>query len=223
MMPSFVKWDAWRAVTESGTLLIERLGDADEALNVARAAIDGGVRAIEVTLSVPGALDVIERLARQYAGCGVAIGAGTVLDAPAAYACVQAGAHILVSPNLNPDMLTVANRYKVLAIGGALTPTEIVNTLTAGADMVKIFPTTSIGPAYVKAVREPLPQAPIVPTGGVTVGNVADWFDAGAVAVGVGSTITKAARVDGDYSRVTAAAKQFLAAIRDIRNKEADS
>lgn len=217
-MPRFAKWDAWNAVTQSGVLLIERLSDADEALAVARAAAEGGIRAIEVTLSVPGALGVIEQLAREFAGTGVAIGAGTVLDAQAAYACVQAGANIVVSPNLDRDMLRVANRYKVLSISGALTPTEITDALEAGADLVKIFPTLAIGPSYIKAIREPLPQAPLLPTGGVTPANVADWFAAGVAAVGVGSFITKAARPDGDYSRVTAAARAFLETVAAVRD-----
>ncbi|PKQ30546.1 MAG: hypothetical protein CVT62_13105 [Actinobacteria bacterium HGW-Actinobacteria-2] len=207
------KWNAWGSLVETGALLIVRLPSAEEALSVAKAAVDGGIRALEITLSVPNALDVIRQLRAEFDGSGVVVGAGTVLDAQAAFACVQAGAQILVSPNLNRGMLEVANRYQALSISGAYTPTEIVDTLSAGADIVKLFPTLNAGPKYVKTVLEPLPQTPILPAGGANLANVADWFAAGVVAVGVGSSITKAARPDGDYARVTAAAQDFLAAI----------
>lgn len=211
--------NTWSAIEQTGALLIVRLSSAEEALSVARAAIEGGVRALEVTLSVPDALSVIGTLSREFAGDGIAIGAGTVLDAQSAFNCVQAGARLLVSPNLKPEMLTVANRYQALSISGAFTPTEIVDTMEAGADIVKLFPTTFAGPKYVQTVLEPLPQAPILPAGGATPENVGEWFAAGVVAVGVGSSITKAARVDGDYQRVTDAAKGFLAAIAAARAK----
>lgn len=214
------KWNAWSAIVQTGALLIVRLPTADEALSVARAAVEGGIRALEITLSVPNALGVIEQLGREFAGDGIAVGAGTVLDAQSAFACVQSGATLLVSPNLNRGMLQVANRYQALSVSGAFTPSEIVNTLEAGADIVKLFPTTNAGPKYVRAILEPLPQAPILPAGGATAANVADWFKAGVVAVGVGSCITKAAREDGDYARVTAAAQDFLAAIAAVRPTE---
>ncbi len=212
------KWNAWSSLVETGALLIVRLPSAEEALSVAKAAVAGGIRALEITLSVPNALDVIRQLRQEFDGSGIVVGAGTVLDAQSAFACVQAGAQVLVSPNLDRGMLEVANRYQALSISGAYTPTEIVDTLSAGADIVKLFPTLNAGPAYVKTVLEPLPQTPILPAGGATAANVADWFAAGVVAVGVGSSITKAARPDGDYARVTTAAQEFLAAISHTRN-----
>lgn len=210
------KWNAWSAIEQTGALLIVRLPSADEALHVARAAVEGGIRALEITLSVPDALGVIGTLTREF-GDEVTIGAGTVLDAQSAFACIQAGARVLVSPNLNPEMITVANRYQALSISGAFTPTEIVDTMAAGADIVKLFPTGIVGPKYVKTVLEPLPQTPILPAGGATTDNVGDWFKAGVVGVGVGSAITKAARPDGDYARVTAATQDFLTAIANAR------
>ncbi|MCW3158620.1 bifunctional 4-hydroxy-2-oxoglutarate aldolase/2-dehydro-3-deoxy-phosphogluconate aldolase [Micropruina sonneratiae] len=210
-------WSSWSAIEQTGALLIVRLPSADEALAVARAAVEGGVRALEITLSVPNALGVIRQLTTEF-GDTVTVGAGTVLDAQSAFACIQAGARVLVSPNLNPEMITVANRYQALSISGAFTPTEMVDTMAAGADIVKLFPTGIVGPNYVRTVLEPLPQTPILPAGGANTDNVGDWFDAGVVAVGVGSAITKAARPDGDYARVTAAAKDFLAAIATARD-----
>ncbi|QGF22653.1 bifunctional 4-hydroxy-2-oxoglutarate aldolase/2-dehydro-3-deoxy-phosphogluconate aldolase [Raineyella fluvialis] len=212
------KWDSWSAIVQTGALLIVRLPSADEALEVAHAAIKGGIRALEITLSVPNALGIISELSQRYACDGVLVGAGTVLDAQSAYSCIQAGARLLVSPNLNPEMLKVANRYQALSISGAFTPTEITDTMEAGADIVKLFPTALGGPAYVKTVREPLPWAPILPAGGADAANVHEWFDAGSVAVGVGSAITKAARVDGDYQRVTCAAEEFLRAVAAARS-----
>ena len=206
------KFSALDAIHSSGALLIVRLDRPEEALRVARAAIAGGFRAVEITLSVPRALEVIRELADEV-GDDVVIGAGTVLDEHAAFAALQAGARLLVSPNLNPRMLEVANRYQAVSVSGALTPTEIVDSMTAGADIVKVFPTEHISPAYLKAIAAPLPQAPLLPAGGVTPENVGDWFAAGSVAVGVGSSLTKA----GDDAAVTAAASRFLDAVARAR------
>lgn len=163
-------------------------------------------------MSTPGALKAIERLVETH-GSTVSIGAGTVLDAPSAYAAISAGASFLVSPHLSREMIRTANRYQVPTISGAYTPTEIVESIEEGADIVKLFP-AEIGPEYARAVLAPLSHVALMPAGGVSAANVRTWFDAGVAAVGVGSTITKAARPDGDYSRVTTAAAGFLAAVR---------
>jgi 2-dehydro-3-deoxyphosphogluconate aldolase/(4S)-4-hydroxy-2-oxoglutarate aldolase len=198
-------------------VLIIRLPDADTAERVAHAAIEGGFRALEVTLSIPGAVELIRRLAGQYTSQGVAVGAGTVFDGHAAYECIRAGARFLVSPQLNPEMIRVANRYQVPTISGAFTPTEILETAEAGADIVKLFPTENAGIPYTKAVLAPLAHLPLMPAGGVTTDNVGEWFAAGVAGVGVGSAVTKAWQPDGDYTRVTAAAKEFLGAVQDAR------
>lgn len=212
----FKKLEVLQTIRESGNVLIVRLDDAEEAFDVASAAVAGGVRALEITLSIPGALSVIERLTERFAGQDVTFGAGTVLDEHAAWASIQAGAEFLVSPNLNPDMIRVANRYQVATISGAYTPTEILNTAEAGSDIVKLFPTEGGGIPYAKAVLAPLAHIPILPAGGVTTANVGDWFAAGVAAVGVGSAITKAGRPDGDLAKVTAAAEQFVEAIGQV-------
>ncbi|MDQ0798743.1 hypothetical protein [Arthrobacter sp. SLBN-112] len=211
------KFETLETIVRTGALLIARLDTADEAYRVAEAAIDGGIRAVEVPLTVPGALGVIERLADKYGDQGIVVGAGTVLDAEAAYASVSAGARLLVSPQLNPAMIATANRYQAVTASGAFTPTEVLNTLEAGADIVKLFPAELGGPSYVKTILAPLPQAPIMPSGGVSPANVGDWFAAGVTAVGVGSFVTKAAQQDGDYGKVAAAARTFLAAIEKAR------
>lgn len=214
----FRKFDTLDIIRDSGNVLIVRLDSADEAYQVSTAAVEGGIRALEITLSIPGALGVIERLAAKFAGEDVVVGAGTVLDGYAAWSSIQAGAQFLVSPNLNPEMIRVANRYQLVTISGAYTPTEILNTAEAGSDMVKLFPTEAGGIPYAKAVLAPLAHIPIVPAGGVTADNVGEWFDAGVAAVGVGSSITRAAREDGDLRRVTTAAAKFVAAIKRSRS-----
>lgn len=213
----FKKLEVLETIRSSGSVLIVRLDTAEEAYEVAAAAVAGGIRALEITLSIPGALGVIERLVERFAGEDVRFGAGTVLDGHAAWASIQAGAQFLVSPNLNPEMIRVANRYQVATISGAYTPTEILDTAEAGSDIVKLFPTEAGGIAYTKALLAPLAHIPILPAGGVTTANVGEWLDAGVVAVGVGSAITKAGRPDGDMRRVTAAAKEFVHAVAQVR------
>jgi len=204
-------------IDRAGAVLIVRLPDEETAEAVAHAAIEGGFRALEITLSVPGAVGLIGRLAQQYAEDGVAVGAGTVLDGYAAYECIRAGAAFLVSPQLNPEMIKVANRYQVPTISGAFTPTELVESAEAGVDLFKLFPTENAGIPYAKAVLAPLAHLPVIPAGGVTIENVAEWFAAGVAGVGVGSAVTKAWQPDGDMTRVTAAARDFLAAVTAAR------
>ncbi|OLS33572.1 bifunctional 2-keto-4-hydroxyglutarate aldolase/2-keto-3-deoxy-6-phosphogluconate aldolase [Bacillus sp. MRMR6] len=209
------KLDNLNKITDTGIVLIIRLDSEKEALEVAEAAIEGGIKALEITMSVPNALNVINTLSQKYKD--VLIGAGTILDGETARAAILAGAELLVSPQLNQEMIKMANRYQAITISGAFTPKEVLESLEAGADIVKLFPAEAVGPQYIKAVRAPLSQAAIAPTGGVTPQNVHEWLQAGCVAVGVGSYITKAAQKDGDYSKVTAAAKEFLQAVESAR------
>jgi 2-dehydro-3-deoxyphosphogluconate aldolase/(4S)-4-hydroxy-2-oxoglutarate aldolase len=213
----FRRLQALQVVDQTGAVLIVRLPDAEIAYDVAVAAVEGGIRALEITLSIPGALRVIERLATRFDADGVMVGAGTVLDGQAAYACISAGARFLVSPQLNRDMIVTANRYQVASMSGAFTPTEVLETVEAGADIVKLFPTENNGAEYARALLAPLAHVPLMPAGGVSPENVKTWFDAGVVGVGVGSFITKAAMADGDYGKVTAAAKTFLEAVAAAR------
>ncbi|ADZ90685.1 MULTISPECIES: bifunctional 4-hydroxy-2-oxoglutarate aldolase/2-dehydro-3-deoxy-phosphogluconate aldolase [Marinomonas] len=212
------KFENLKAIADTGILLIIRLDDESEALAVAEAAIAGGIKALEVTLSVPNALGVISTLSKKYKDQGILIGAGTVLDAETARAAILAGAELLVSPHVTTSMIQMANRYQAVSVCGAYTPTESVAAIEAGADIVKLFPADMLGPKYVKTIKAPLEQAPIAPTGGVTPENAREWFAAGCVSVGVGSYISKAAQGTGDYSKVTEAAKTFLAAVKDARS-----
>jgi 2-dehydro-3-deoxyphosphogluconate aldolase/(4S)-4-hydroxy-2-oxoglutarate aldolase len=212
-----MKLQTLSTIHEAGAVLIVRLADAETAERVAHAAVEGGFRALEITLSIPGAVGVISRLAATYASDGVAVGAGTVLDGYAAYDCISAGASFLVSPQLNPEMIRVANRYQVVTVSGAFTPTELLESAEAGADILKLFPTDGVSIPYAKSVLAPLSHLPVMPAGGVTTDNVRDWFAAGVVAVGVGSAVTKAWQPDGDFDRVAGAAREFLAAVRSAR------
>lgn len=204
-----------KKIDETGIVLVIRLGDEQEALKVAEAAIKGGIKALEITMSVPNALGIIKILSEKYKD--IVIGAGTVLDAETARAAILAGANMLVSPQLNPEMIKMANCYQAISISGAFTPTEFYKTLEAGADIVKLFPAEFVGPAYVKTVKAPLKQTPILPMGGITPENAKEWFRAGATCLGVGSFITKAAQKDGDYTKVTEAAKLFLKVVKESR------
>lgn len=207
-------------IINSGIVLIVRLATEKESIKVAEAAIKGGITVIEIPMAVPNALGVVKYLSDKYRKKGILIGTGTVLDGETARAAILAGAELLVSPNLNPEMIKVANRYQAVTMSGAYTPTEIQNTLEAGADIVKLFPAEFVNPNYVKSVLAPLDHAPISPTGGVTPENVHEWFSAGAVCVGVASYITKAAMRDNDYSKVTQAAKKFVAAVNKAKNNK---
>lgn len=211
------KFENLKSIADTGILLIIRLDDEQEALAVAEAAIAGGIKALEVTLSVPNALGIISTLSRKYKKDGILIGAGTVLDAETARAAILAGAELLVSPNVTKGMLEVSNRYQAVSVCGAYTPSEVVQAMEYGADIVKLFPAEMLGPNYVKTIKAPLEQAPIAPTGGVTPENVKEWFAAGCVSVGVGSYISKAAKGTGDYQKVTEAAQTFLKAVADAK------
>jgi 2-dehydro-3-deoxyphosphogluconate aldolase/(4S)-4-hydroxy-2-oxoglutarate aldolase len=175
-------------IRTTGVIAIMRTQSSEQLLQAADAIREGGVRAIEVTMTTPGALSVIEKAVGRY-GADVLFGAGTVLDAESARAAILAGAQFVVAPTLNLDLITLCRRYSVPAVPGAYTPTEALAAWEHGASMVKIFPAGTGGPGYIKAIRAPLPQVELVPVGGVTIDNTAEFVRAGAAAVGVGSAL----------------------------------
>jgi len=203
-------------VLESGLVAIVRTESSEQAARIADACAEGGVAALEVTFTVPGATGVIESLAKRYKPEQMSIGAGTVLDPETARIALLAGAQFLVSPALNPDTARLANRYQIPYMPGVATPREVIEALECGCEILKVFPGETLGPAFIKAVMAPLPQASLMPTGGVSIENVGTWIAAGAVAVGVGGNLTAGAKT-GDYASITALAKRFLAAIREAR------
>lgn len=209
------KHTVFQAIIERGMVGIVRAGSPDAALQIAEACIAGGITALEVAFTTPDTLGVLHTL-RERHGDEVLLGAGTVLDAETARAAILAGAQFIISPGVNVDTIRLCQRYQVLAMPGAMTPTEIVTALQAGADIVKVFPAEMFGPAYIKALRAPLPQAPLMPTGGVTVENLGDWFASGAVAVGIGNSLSGPGAT-GDYAAVTARAQAFVAKMAAVR------
>lgn len=203
-------------VLQSGIVAIVRTDNADKAKKIVGAISEGGINVIEVTMSVPGAIDVIKELSGFCAQAGITLGVGSVLDPETARAAILAGAEYVVTPCLNPAVIKLCNRYQVPSMPGAMSVREVVEAMEAGADIVKVFPGELLGPQFIKAVHGPIPQAPLMPTGGVASDNVKEWFAAGAVALGVGGSLTAGAKT-GDYAAVTAAAKLFVAKIREAR------
>ncbi len=208
---------ALRDITDCGVVAIVRVGSAREAVNVCQAIARGGVRPIEVTMTVPGAIDAIREF-RGAVGEQVLVGAGTVLDPETARACILAGAEFIVSPILHPGVIQVCRRYSKVVIPGCFTPTEILAAWEAGADIVKVFPATVGGPKYLKDIMGPLPHVKLLPTGGVTLENTPDFIRAGAVAVAAGtSLVDKKALGDGNFDLITENARKFVAAVRLAR------
>jgi 2-dehydro-3-deoxyphosphogluconate aldolase/(4S)-4-hydroxy-2-oxoglutarate aldolase len=211
---ALVKLDILQKIVGPGLVAVIRASSADQAAQIADACVTGGIQALEVTYTVPDATAAIASLAKRYASAQVAVGAGTVLDPETARAAILAGAQFIVSPGSDAATARLCRRYQVPYLPGAATPTEIIRALEDGADIVKVFPGEILGPAFVKAVRGPLPQAPLMPTGGVSVDNAAQWIAAGCVALGVGGELTRGA---ADGNAISERARELLAAIRKAR------
>jgi 2-dehydro-3-deoxyphosphogluconate aldolase/(4S)-4-hydroxy-2-oxoglutarate aldolase len=200
-----------------GLVPVIRARSADEAARVADAIQAGGVGILEITMTVPGAVEVIREVAGR--GGDALVGAGTVLDPEAARACIDAGARFIVSPSLHLDTIAACREAGVAVLPGALTPTEVVTAWTAGADLVKIFPAGAVGgPSYIKALKAPLPQIDVVPTGGVSLSTAADFIRAGATALGVGADLVDLAAVRrGEASAVTERAREYVRIVQEAR------
>ena len=196
---------------EVGIIPIIRASTADIAMPVAEALLQAGLPIVEITMTVPNAIDAIRAVAKRFAG-RLLVGAGTVTDGETARRAVDAGAEFIVSPCLVADVIEAAHDVDVAVLPGALTPTEVFEAFRSGADMVKVFPVQSVGgAAYLRALRGPFPDIPLVPTGGVTLENMAEMFKAGAAAVGVGSElVSQDALARRDYAAIGALATQFL-------------
>lgn len=204
-------------IVESGVIAVIRAESAEEAVKTVFAIQKGGIGAIEITMTVPGALDVIKEVSRAYSPDEVIIGAGTVLDSETARLCILAGAQYIVSPHLNSEVVKVAHRYQKTVIPGAMSVNEVVDVMETGADAVKIFPGELFGPRIIKAIKGPLPQANLIPTGGVNLENAGDWIAAGAIAVGVGGDLTREALKKGDFSLLTRRAKEYVQVVKKAR------
>lgn len=199
-----------------GLVAVVRAETKSEAIKITEACIDGGVVAVEITFTVPGAHEIISELSKRYSPEEILVGAGTVLDPETARIALLSGAQYVVAPCLNIETVKLCNRYAVPIMPGAMTIKEVVEGMEAGADIIKVFPGEMMGPGFVKAIKAPLPQARLMPTGGVDINNVGDWIKAGCVAVGVGGNLIASART-GDYLTIATKAKQFIEAIKIAR------
>jgi 2-dehydro-3-deoxyphosphogluconate aldolase / (4S)-4-hydroxy-2-oxoglutarate aldolase len=204
-------------ILQTGVVAIVRLPSSERLLQVAHAVADGGVMAIEFTMTTPGAIDTLARASEEM-GDHVVLGAGTVLDAPTARAAILAGARFVVAPTLSRETIEICHRYDVVIIPGAYTPTEILTAWEWGADLVKVFPATGLGPRYFKDVLAPLPQVRLVPTGGVDLQTAGSFIEAGAAAIAVGSNLVDPREVAaGDLGAITENARAFRAAVDRAR------
>ena len=200
----------------SGLVAVVRAKNAEDALRIGEACVKGGCAGIELTFTTPGITSIIERMSAEYASSDFVIGAGTVMDPETARLAILAGAQYVVSPYFNADTVRMCNRYRVACMPGAMSIAEVVAGMEAGADIIKVFPGELFGPKIIKSIHGPIPQAELMPTGGVSVENVAEWIRAGAVAVGAGSSLTAGAKT-GDYDLITKMAKEFVEQIRRAR------
>lgn len=203
-----------------GLLPVVRVANAEEAMNVTEALKEGGLSLVEITMSVAGAIDVIKELSGKY-GDKIILGAGTILDPETGRMALLAGAKFIVSPILNVELIALCRRYGAVVMPGAMTPTEILAAWTAGADLVKVFPCGQLGGAeYLKSIKGPLPQVPLVPTGGVNLQTAAGFIKAGAVALGVGGELVdKKAVAEKNFQVITDNTRAYLKIIRDARGK----
>lgn len=203
-------------IRDNGLVAVVRAENEDMANRITEACLEGGVSAIEITFTVPGAHKVIEALAKRFTAEQIILGAGTVLDPETARIAILSGAKFVVSPSLNTETIRLCNRYRIACMPGAMTIREVIDCLEAGADIIKVFPGELFGPKIIKSIKGPLPQAELMPTGGVSVDNAAEWIKAGAVALGAGSSLTAGAKT-GDYAKITEAARQFIQRIQEAR------
>jgi 2-dehydro-3-deoxyphosphogluconate aldolase/(4S)-4-hydroxy-2-oxoglutarate aldolase len=209
------KEEVRRRILEIGIIPVVRAHSAEHALMASFAVAAGGIPIVEVTLTVPGAVEVIAELTRTVGG-DVLIGAGTVLDADDAQACLDAGAQFIVSPGFDRDTVDLAKEAGVLTMAGALTPTEVITAWKAGSDFVKVFPCGNVGgPSYIKALKAALPRIPMIPTGGVNLITAAQFLAAGACALGIGGDLISASALErGAPEEITEAARQYVAVVR---------
>jgi 2-dehydro-3-deoxyphosphogluconate aldolase/(4S)-4-hydroxy-2-oxoglutarate aldolase len=211
------KEDDLRRVLDCGIVAVVRSPDSQQLVEAARALADGGVTVVEITMTVPDALDVLRRV-RQALGDRVLLGAGTILDPETARAALLAGAEYVVAPTVNLDVIRLCQRYAKLVMPGAFTPTEILAAWEAGADVVKVFPADVLGPAFFKAVRAPLPQVRLMPTGGVDLTTAAAFLKAGACCLGVGGQLVEPKAVaERNFDRIRDLARQYVEVVRQAR------
>lgn len=208
--------DIIKQTCDCGVVAVIRAESKEQGIKIVDAVKKGGIKSLEITMTVPGAVEIIRELSEIYKDEDVIIGAGTVLDPETARACILAGAKYIVSPSLNPETVKLCNRYRVPIMPGVMTVKEAVEALELGVEIIKVFPGGAFGPSIIKNFKGPIPQGNYMPTGGVSLGNVKEWIEAGAVAVGTGSSLTAGAKT-GDYGLVTETAAKFVEAVKNAR------
>lgn len=210
------KMETLRRIEEVGVVAVVRAENAEKAEKIARACVAGGISAIEMTFTVPEADKVIAELRKKMSPEELIIGAGTVLDSETARIAILAGAEYIVSPAFNAEVAKLCNRYQIPYIPGCMTVTECITAMEAGASVIKIFPGNAFGPGIVKDIKAPLPQTPIMPSGGVSLDNVEQWIKNGCIAVSAGGSITAGAKT-GNYEEVTKTSRLFVEKVKEAR------
>lgn len=205
------KYEVLKRISDIGVVSVVRAKDFEEAKKISLACMNGGIDAIEITFTVPGAQRVIEALTNEF-GDKLLVGAGTVLDSETARIAILAGANYIVSPSFDLNTAKLCNRYQIPYIAGCMTLTEIKTALEAGTDVIKVFPGSAFGPSFISAIKGPLPQAKLMPTGGVDINNADQWIKNGCVAIGVGGNLTK-----GTSEEITAKAKAFVEKVKEAK------
>jgi 2-dehydro-3-deoxyphosphogluconate aldolase/(4S)-4-hydroxy-2-oxoglutarate aldolase len=213
------KNDVLKTVLDDRIIAVLRAPDSVIARKLADSAIRGGINIIEITMTVPDALDVIRGMISDYPHDNVIVGAGTVLDPETARLAMLAGAEFIVSPHFNPDIVRMCHRYRIMCIAGAMSVQEAANVMESGADLIKIFPAGLFGPDIIKEIKGPFPQAMMIPSTGVTLDNLEEWFEAGAVAVFVSSEITAEALEKSDLRILERKAREYVKLIREIKER----
>lgn len=207
------KYEVLKRIENVGIVAVVRAENSEKAKQIALACMEGGIDSIEITFTVPGAQKVIETLTEEF-GDSLLVGAGTVLDSITARIAILAGAKYIVSPSFDLETARLCNRYQTPYMPGCMTLTEMIHATEAGVDIIKVFPGSAFGPDFIKAVKGPLPNVSLMPTGGVDLNNVEKWIKNGCIAVGVGGNLTK-----GSSEDMTKTAKEFVAKIKEARNK----
>lgn len=213
------KIDILAKLRDEAIVAVIRAENKEQGLKVSDAIRQGGIKFLELTMTVPGALDIIKELSERYKGEDVVIGAGTVLDPETARLAILAGAAYVVSPNFSPEMIQLCNRYRVPVMPGVMTATEVVKAMELGVDVIKVFPGGAFGPSIIKDFKGPLPHGNFMPSGGVSLENAAQWIKNGAFAIGTGSSLTAGAKT-GDYESVTKTAAEFVAIVREAKGNK---
>ncbi|CAG7840257.1 ketohydroxyglutarate aldolase [Clostridium novyi B str. ATCC 27606] len=211
------KIDILERIVDIGVVAVIRANSTKEAIKISESCIEGGIPAIEVTFTVNDADKVIRELKDKFPNDKLIVGAGTVLDSETARVAILNGAEYIVSPSFDLETAKLCNRYQIPYMAGCMTITEIIRAMEAGVDIIKLFPGSAYGPSIVKAIKDPIPQVPIMPTGGVSLDNVKEWIKNGCVAVGVGGTLTSGAKT-GNYQLITETAKKFIEEVKQARN-----